>query len=236
MWSFKRKYLDRKESEADWRQVAWEAVTALFELPEAAWFTPDPETTAAGYSNYIAEPMWLGRVKEKLEADKYLLPYHFKQDMALIFKNARLFNSPQDKPYRDCCILEQRFNQLWTPINAAFQRAARHKRQQQHFQQQQQRDMQEKQDDNQSQQQRKENPLPLAADATVATAAETPRDSTDTTPMAAIIHTQITQQHPQPQQQQASPHSDIFFDAATPQQEQTQVQPQEWQQKQIGIS
>ncbi|OEH78466.1 bromodomain-containing protein [Cyclospora cayetanensis] len=125
MWRFKRKYIDRADPGCDWVAVALDAVAALLELPEAAWFSPDPETTAVGYRSVIAEPMWLRKVQARLKADLYALPYHFKQDVALIFKNARHFNAPHDRAYRDCCVLEQKFNALWAPINAAFQRAAR---------------------------------------------------------------------------------------------------------------
>ncbi|CDJ70447.1 hypothetical protein, conserved [Eimeria necatrix] len=152
MWGFKRKYVDRVDCSADWVSVALDAVGALLELPEAAWFSPDPETTAEGYRQFIAEPMWLRKVQARLAAGAYALPYHFKQDVALIFRNARLFNAPQDKAYRDCCLLEQKFNMLWAPINNAFQRAARHKRLQQMQQQQQQGGQQQQQVPQQQQQ------------------------------------------------------------------------------------
>lgn len=146
LWRFKRKYLDSANLTASWTEVASDAISALLELPEAVWFAPDPETTAAGYSRVIAEPMWLRKIQARLRANFYSLPYNFKQDVALIFKNARQFNAPQDRAYRDCCILEHKFNALWSAINTAFQRAARNKRHQQQLQQQQQKSQQQQQD------------------------------------------------------------------------------------------
>ncbi|PHJ15982.1 bromodomain-containing protein [Cystoisospora suis] len=124
MWSFKRKYIDNLQHTAHWIDVAIEAVGVLMELPEAVWFIPDPETTVDYYRSVIQEPMWLKKVQAKLKARLYKLPYHFKQDVALIFRNARTFNRPEDRPYRDCCVLEQKFNRLWGCINQAFQRDA----------------------------------------------------------------------------------------------------------------
>nr|CEL69437.1 TPA: bromodomain-containing protein [Neospora caninum Liverpool] len=125
MWTFKRKYMDNAQHTAHWVDVAIEAVGALMELPEAVWFIPDPETTVNEYRLVIQEPMWLKKVQAKLKAGLYKLPYHFKQDVALIFRNARTFNRPDDRPYRDCCVVEQKFNRLWGCINQAFQRAAK---------------------------------------------------------------------------------------------------------------
>ncbi|KYF42954.1 bromodomain-containing protein, partial [Toxoplasma gondii ARI] len=124
MWTFKRKYMDNAQHTAHWVDVAIEAVGALMEMPEAVWFIPDPETTVNEYRAVIQEPMWLKKVQAKLKAGLYKLPYHFKQDVALIFRNARTFNRPEDRPYRDCCVVEQKFNRLWGCINQAFQRAA----------------------------------------------------------------------------------------------------------------
>ncbi|PFH37117.1 hypothetical protein BESB_035750 [Besnoitia besnoiti] len=124
MWTFKRKYMDNAQHTAHWVDVAIEAVGALMEMPEAVWFVPDPETTVNEYRAVIQEPMWLKKVQAKLKARLYKLPYHFKQDVALIFRNARTFNRPEDRPYRDCCVVEQKFNRLWGCINQAFQRAA----------------------------------------------------------------------------------------------------------------
>lgn len=124
MWTFKRKYIDNLQHTAHWVDVAIEAVGVLMELPEAVWFIPDPETTVDYYRSVIQEPMWLKKVQAKLKARLYKLPYHFKQDVALIFRNARTFNRPEDRPYRDCCVLEQKFNRLWGCINQAFQRDA----------------------------------------------------------------------------------------------------------------
>lgn len=124
MWTFKRKYIDNAQHTAHWVDVAIEAVGALMEMPEAVWFIPDPETTVNEYRAVIQEPMWLKKVQAKLKARLYKLPYHFKQDVALIFRNARTFNRPEDRPYRDCCVLEQKFNRLWGCINQAFQRDA----------------------------------------------------------------------------------------------------------------
>lgn len=128
LWRFKRKYLDGRAIRSDWREVAADAIAALLQQPEAAWFANDPAASVEGYKKVIKDPMWLRKVLAKIGAGLYAMPYHLKQDVALIFKNARTFNLPQDKPYRDCVVLEQKFNELWAAINAAFQSAAKSRR------------------------------------------------------------------------------------------------------------
>jgi hypothetical protein len=56
---------------------------------------PVPDTVA-NYYNVIKRPMWLNRVKDKLENCEYLDPQGFYDDMRLIWDNCRSFNPPDD--------------------------------------------------------------------------------------------------------------------------------------------
>uniref|UniRef100_A0AAY5EXV8 SP110 nuclear body protein, tandem duplicate 1 n=1 Tax=Electrophorus electricus TaxID=8005 RepID=A0AAY5EXV8_ELEEL len=46
---------------------------------------------------FIAEPMWLDRVKDKLHSQKYETLRHFVSDISLIFQNCNTFNRVRDK-------------------------------------------------------------------------------------------------------------------------------------------
>ncbi|KAI4892700.1 hypothetical protein NFI96_006085 [Prochilodus magdalenae] len=55
-------------------------------------FTEDPTKTVSGYSRRISRPMWLGRVKTKLQKKEYKKLGQFVSDVRLIFKNCHIFN------------------------------------------------------------------------------------------------------------------------------------------------
>ncbi|XP_036420029.1 nuclear body protein SP140-like isoform X2 [Colossoma macropomum] len=55
-------------------------------------FTEDPTKRISGYSRVIADPMWLDRVKTKLQNRKYRKLGQFVSDVRLIFHNCHMFN------------------------------------------------------------------------------------------------------------------------------------------------
>ncbi|MCJ8749509.1 hypothetical protein PDJAM_G00177020 [Pangasius djambal] len=59
-------------------------------------FTDDPYTTVPRYSSVISNPMWLNRVKTKLERNKYSTVGQFVDDIRLIFQNCQTFNRDND--------------------------------------------------------------------------------------------------------------------------------------------
>ncbi|XP_072530652.1 uncharacterized protein [Salminus brasiliensis] len=55
-------------------------------------FTEDPSITIPNYSSVISQPMWLNRVKEKLQNKEYSTLNQFVSDIRLIFHNCHIFN------------------------------------------------------------------------------------------------------------------------------------------------
>ncbi|KAG7325923.1 hypothetical protein KOW79_010848 [Hemibagrus wyckioides] len=59
-------------------------------------FTYDPVTSVPGYSRVISNPMWLERVKAKLQGNMYNTVGEFVDDIRLIFQNWQTFNRDKD--------------------------------------------------------------------------------------------------------------------------------------------
>ncbi|XP_036420038.1 nuclear body protein SP140-like protein isoform X2 [Colossoma macropomum] len=59
-------------------------------------FTGDPTKTISGYSKVIPDPMWLDRVKTKLQNKQYKTLDQFVSDVRLIFRNCHNFNKGND--------------------------------------------------------------------------------------------------------------------------------------------
>ncbi|XP_072531271.1 uncharacterized protein [Salminus brasiliensis] len=55
-------------------------------------FTKNPSKTIQRYSSVISQPMWLNRVKEKLQNKEYSTLNQFVSDIRLIFHNCHIFN------------------------------------------------------------------------------------------------------------------------------------------------
>ncbi|KAF4080689.1 hypothetical protein AMELA_G00174180 [Ameiurus melas] len=55
-------------------------------------FADDPVTTEENYSSVVANPMWLNRVRTKLQRDHYSTVGEFIGDIRLIFQNCQTFN------------------------------------------------------------------------------------------------------------------------------------------------
>ncbi|ROL42893.1 Nuclear body protein SP140 [Anabarilius grahami] len=60
-------------------------------------FVEDPRKTVSRYSQFISQPMWLDRIKLKLESDEYQTVKAFVSDFQLIFSNCSTFN--KDIPF-----------------------------------------------------------------------------------------------------------------------------------------
>ncbi|KAA0705984.1 Nuclear body protein SP140-like protein [Triplophysa tibetana] len=59
-------------------------------------FVKDPCRTVYGYSEFIAQPMWLDRIKLKLEGNEYKTVEEFVSDFQLIFSNCKTFNEDNE--------------------------------------------------------------------------------------------------------------------------------------------
>ncbi|XP_016150226.1 nuclear body protein SP140-like protein [Sinocyclocheilus grahami] len=55
-------------------------------------FVEDPQQTVPRYSEFISQPMWLDRIKQKLESGEYQTVGAFVSDFRLIFSNCSTFN------------------------------------------------------------------------------------------------------------------------------------------------
>ncbi|KAK3508367.1 hypothetical protein QTP70_022943 [Hemibagrus guttatus] len=59
-------------------------------------FTDDPTTTVEKYNSMISKPMWLNRVKTKLQNKEYKIMAEFVNDIILIFNNCKIFNKDNE--------------------------------------------------------------------------------------------------------------------------------------------
>ncbi|KAI7803658.1 nuclear body protein SP140-like protein isoform X2 [Triplophysa rosa] len=59
-------------------------------------FVQDPCKTVRRYSEFVAQPMWLDRIKLKLEGKKYQTVGDFVSDFQLIFSNCSTFNKDNE--------------------------------------------------------------------------------------------------------------------------------------------
>ncbi|UKJ89527.2 hypothetical protein MACJ_002778 [Theileria orientalis] len=124
--SFKRAYGEGESGSGDdWQNVALEAVRALKEIRQSHWFHKDPEKEFKGYRSLIKKPIWLNKIEQKALNRSYTIPMQFKADIALLFKNAKLYNKVDTIPYKDAVMLEEQFDTLWPCIVKAFQKKAR---------------------------------------------------------------------------------------------------------------
>ncbi|XP_062872241.1 uncharacterized protein LOC134333981 isoform X2 [Trichomycterus rosablanca] len=64
----------------------------LYKEDQLRVFTGDPTVTVEGYSRWISKPMWLDRVKTKLQNKEYKTVGEFVNDVRLIFQNCSKFN------------------------------------------------------------------------------------------------------------------------------------------------
>ncbi|XP_062842636.1 nuclear body protein SP140-like protein [Trichomycterus rosablanca] len=64
----------------------------LYKEDKKRVFTGDPTATVEGYSRVILKPMWLDRVKTKLQNKEYKTVGEFVNDIRLIFQNCSKFN------------------------------------------------------------------------------------------------------------------------------------------------
>ncbi len=64
------------------------------------------------YYRVIKRPIDLTMIRDRIDNDKYTDMWRFKEDMELMFDNARQFNSEDSLVYEDACVLNGVFNEL----------------------------------------------------------------------------------------------------------------------------
>ncbi|KAM9434971.1 uncharacterized protein Hap1MRO34_002705 [Clarias gariepinus] len=64
----------------------------LYKADTECVFTDDPTEMVPTYNSVISNPMWLDRVKDKLQKNEYRTVSQFVHDIDLIFNNCRTFN------------------------------------------------------------------------------------------------------------------------------------------------
>ncbi|KAK3341462.1 Bromodomain-containing protein [Lasiosphaeria hispida] len=84
---------------------------------QSSWpfLTPVNKDDVADYYEVIKEPMDLGTMESKLEADQYATPEDFIRDARLIFDNCRKYNN-ESTPYAKCANKLEKF--MWQQIKA----------------------------------------------------------------------------------------------------------------------
>ncbi|KAK0545629.1 hypothetical protein OC861_005196 [Tilletia horrida] len=88
----------------------------LKKLPEAVFFLRPVDPIADGVPTYLEEiqnPMDLGTMEKKLEADSYGSMDEFASDMELIWANCRLFNPPFSLPRQHADQMEVTWRHEW---------------------------------------------------------------------------------------------------------------------------
>ncbi|XP_043091526.1 nuclear body protein SP140-like protein isoform X2 [Puntigrus tetrazona] len=78
-------------------------------------FVEDPRPTVPRYSEFITQPMWLDRIKQKLESGEYRTIEAFVSDFRLIFSNCSKFNKNNEFG-RMGARLKQMFNEEFRKI------------------------------------------------------------------------------------------------------------------------
>ncbi|MCI4395315.1 hypothetical protein PGIGA_G00178870 [Pangasianodon gigas] len=82
----------------------------MYKGDELHVFTGNPTTRDAEWSSVISEPMWLDKVKTKLQDNKYRTVGEFVRDINLIFKNCQTLNSDNE------------FGKMGARLNKIFER------------------------------------------------------------------------------------------------------------------
>ncbi|KAI8822945.1 uncharacterized protein EV422DRAFT_522775 [Fimicolochytrium jonesii] len=75
------------------------------------FLTLPPRSAYPDYDDIIAKPMALNSIQARLDRNKYRNLSALKADVELVFENARKYNAPQSRIYRDALFLLQRFRQ-----------------------------------------------------------------------------------------------------------------------------
>ncbi|XP_060760465.1 nuclear body protein SP140-like protein isoform X2 [Neoarius graeffei] len=68
----------------------------LYKADALRVFTQDPTSTVPKYTRVISKPMWLDRVKTKLQNKEYKTVREFVNDVRLIFQNCHIFNKDNE--------------------------------------------------------------------------------------------------------------------------------------------
>lgn len=73
----------------------------------------DPDKDVApGYYEFIAQPMSIYNVQQKIDNDQYQTPDEFINDMRLIWLNAKLYNAPSHLVYKAADSLSLKFEMM----------------------------------------------------------------------------------------------------------------------------
>ncbi|KAF7654255.1 hypothetical protein LDENG_00071820 [Lucifuga dentata] len=84
---------------------------SLYDADEEQIFATNPNLYVKGYSNVIKIPMWLGKVAEKLQKNKYQTVGEFVSDLQLIFTNCASFNRDNAEFYTKGARLKEFFEE-----------------------------------------------------------------------------------------------------------------------------
>src|ERR1700722_17509681 len=88
-------------SSDDIREKMTPIVRRLYHHEEGTWFRqPVTEAIAPGYFDIIKHPMDFSTIYKKLDKNQYTTPFHFCEDIWLVFNNAWTFNKKTQKVYK----------------------------------------------------------------------------------------------------------------------------------------
>ena len=89
-------------------------INQLMKLENAFFLRPvDPEKDVApGYYEFIAHPMSIYDVQQKIDNDRYQSTEEFINDMRLIWSNAKLYNAPSHLVYKAADALSSKFEMM----------------------------------------------------------------------------------------------------------------------------
>lgn len=93
-------------------------VKAITKSTAGKWFINDPtKLKLQNYDHWVKTPMWLGRVEERLRRREYKDVAAFRDDMRLIFANAKAYNPEHSEARRDAETCSDRFEKDYMRAN-----------------------------------------------------------------------------------------------------------------------
>ena len=105
----------------DLKKLYTEVLDALVQNKQSFVFLdPVDQMLCKDYASIVQKPMDLGTVGRKIEKGAYKTTDGFKDDILLIFSNAKLYNYKTDEIWQSAAFLMDKFKRLWPKLEHKF--------------------------------------------------------------------------------------------------------------------
>jgi hypothetical protein len=105
----------------DLKRLYTEVLDALVQNKQSFVFLdPVDQMLCKDYASIVKKPMDLGTVSRKIEKGEYKTTDGFKDDILLIFSNAKLYNYKNDEIWQSAAFLMDKFKRLWPKLEHKF--------------------------------------------------------------------------------------------------------------------